>query len=141
MDVNQEIKHISNMPNLSERLGKAGVDRIRAATENMPRRRSARGFSNTIFTQIQDVSINTPGISDVLSGVARTCGHTRPLNALRLLVIFQCLDFIDTKHVMVATGLSDRSSRDYVKACRMALPHLQKYFQKSHPTQSLPDYH
>lgn len=128
------------MPYLKERLGNAGCDRIRAATKVLPQRKTTRGFHNPLLEKLQEVCINTSGISDILNGVAHCFGRNKPLNALRIITILQCLEYIDTRNVMIVTDLSERSCRDYVRACRMALPHLQKYFRTGCSEQRLPDY-
>ena len=128
------------MPLLAARLGKSGCDRVRAATVSLPKYKSKSGFENSILSEMQTVSVSSFKVSDILMGIATICGNQQPLNISRIFVLLQCLDYIDTRRVSKVTELGERSSRDYVKACRMAIPHLQKLFKQGCVEQPLPDY-
>lgn len=126
-----DILPIESMPNLSKRLGKAGCDRIRAGqlTRNS---QTSRSLKNTVKLQMQGFQPGHPGdLSDILTGAARSQSDgDKSLNIERLYVLFQCLEYIDTKAVMKITQLAERQARRYVAACRLALPYLEKYFRK-----------
>lgn len=130
-----DILPISEMPNLMKRLGKSGTDRIRAANTDMSSYRSTRHtFKNTVIQEMQCRHSGQRGeVSDIINGVAQNNdGGDKPLNAARLYVIFQCLENIDSRRVSRICDLGPKQASQYVRACRIALPYLEKYFNKDY---------
>lgn len=131
-----DISPISEMPSLMKRLGKSGVDRIKASTIDTSAYRDSRHtLTNTIQKEMQRCYVNQYGkVSEIISNVAQNTDGDKPLNISRIYVLFQCLGKIDTRRVARICDLSDTQAREYVRACRIALPYLEKYFNKE------PDY-
>lgn len=118
---------------LKKRLGKVGEARIRAFTLDDSNFRKTR---NTVHNTVQEkMQFRDPTdicpISDFISGLAasETTG-IRPLNRGYIYVLLQCLETITTRHVMRVLELSESHSRRYVRACKLAIPYIEKHLNK-----------
>lgn len=118
---------LSEMRSLREQLGKATQDRIRSATKSSPIRKSRTGFDNPIYLQARDLITIPPTVCDIVTGAINTTGER--INYRRIFNLFQSLSYIDTRRVQNITELDERQARRYVQICRIALPHLIRFFK------------
>lgn len=128
-----DISPISDMPNLSKRLGQAGTARVSAAMLDDTNYRKRRGqIENTIIDNMQTRKPSDKGpVPDLISGVASSASPgDKPLNVSCLYVLLQCLEVIDTRRVMNIFKINERQARRYVSACKVILPHLEKHFNQ-----------
>ena len=125
---------ITQMPNLCKQLGKSGTDRIRAATLDLSSVRDTRyTIVNTVQKSMQCFHSNMYGeVSEILHNIAQNSDGLKALNVSRIYVIFQCLGKIDTRRVARICDLSDKQAKQYVRACRIALPYLEQYFNQDY---------
>lgn len=135
-DVLQEtvlhVPPIEEMSHLSKRLGNSGIDRIRYAgranTEKQPR---SFNLPNTLIQKMQFVKPNDPGcpVGDWMEAASRLeSGDTKPLNINRLYNILHCIEMINTREIMVMTGLSKRHAQKYLRAIKFVFPFLEEHF-------------
>lgn len=69
-------------------------------------------------------------INDILYGAASVAsGGNQPLNMSRLQVLLECMPIINTREVQLMMNIDERQARRYVAAARIAIPHLQKFFE------------
>ena len=130
---------IDDMPNLKERLGKAGVDRIRyqqQGPDNSPLAKS-KNIPNTVQAFMQDKRPGDPGcwVDDIVQGVARldhqqTKHRSPPLSAERLYALLQCLELINTREVMKMLQVDKRQAQKYVKALQLILVSIERHLAR-----------
>jgi hypothetical protein len=125
------IPPIDQMPALKAQLGKARSDRVRYAGQANPTP-PIRGASvtNTVIEPMQCITPHKPScrVSDVLTGVARLDSTRIPLSIARLFTMFQCVPELNTREIMKMTGLNNRQAQRYMRAVKIALPHLEQIF-------------
>lgn len=127
---------IDEMPNLTARLGKARVDRIRyvnrASTERLYK---SQNIQNTLIQFMQEKEPFTPGcwVDDIVQGVARldhhsTPGGSKPLSVTRLYNILQCVELINTREIMALMEVEQRQAQKYIKAIKLIMFHINRHF-------------
>lgn len=128
-----DIPPIEEMPNLSERLGKSRIERIRyAGKHNAEKQRRSRNIKNTVKNQMQFCRPNALhcNVNDIITGAANfDDDQSRPLNINRLYHILQMMEVINTREIVKMTGLEERQAQKYVRAIKFALPYLEKHFE------------
>lgn len=127
----ETILPIDSMPFLAERLGKSRVDLVRSVQKPMPRAKGSRNFLNPIQADMQCLIREPKKVSDIIIGICRSIDPAGNLNHKRVIVLLKTLDSIDSRRVQHVTLLGERQVRRYVQACRIALPHLIKYFSEN----------
>jgi len=127
---------IEEMPNLSKRLGKSGVERARYhRIKDTSKQKGATNIENTVLNQMQYVSPNTLGcpVNEYIESAASfDINHTRPLNINRLFNILQCMEIINTREVSKMCDMSKQQAQRYVRAIKFILPFLEREFEKDH---------
>ena len=127
---------IEEMPNLSKRLGKSGVERVRyPKIKDTSYQKGSVNIDNTVLNQMQYVSPNTLGcpINEYIENAASfNIQDSRPLNINRLFNILQCMEVVNTREVVKMTHLSEKQARKYVRAIKFILPFLEREFEKDH---------
>ena len=123
---------IDESPLLCASLGKARVDRIRyAQLANTTKQPRSRNIPNELIGFMQDREIGTPGcwVDDIIQGVARLDhGGTKPLSALRLYNILQCVEMINTRELMALMNIEVRQAQRYLKATKLIMQMINRHF-------------
>lgn len=127
LNIKQPVKPLSDLPFLSERLTKDKADRIRATQVVLPKKKMRSGFDNPIYDDAVWMTRVPNKVIDILTGVIQSVGER--INYKRIFNLFQTLDYIDTRRVMAVTELGERQAQNYVQICRIALPHLIRFFK------------
>lgn len=126
---------IDTMPNLSARLGKARVDRIRYTDQaDTHREPGFRNIPNTLIQFMQDIELGRPGcwVDDIIQGVVRLdYGNSIQLSASRLLNILQCVEMINTREVMKLMGVEKRQAQKYIKATKLTMDMIQRHLART----------
>ena len=126
---------IDTMSNLSARLGKARVDRIRyvnhASTERLHK---STNIPNTLIELMQTKEPYAHGcwVDDIIQGVARlehhqTTGGSKPLSVSRLYNILQCVELINTRELMALMNVEQRQAQKYLKAIKLIMFHINRH--------------
>lgn len=127
-----DIPPIEQMPNLSERLGESGMDKIRYTGKHNPKRlRHSTNIANTVIQQMQFFRPNAwcCPVNDLIIGAAHLDGHqSKPLNINRLFNILQCMEVINRREIITMTNLEPRQAQKYLRAIKFIIPHLQSHF-------------
>lgn len=126
---------IDQMPNLSARLGKARVDRIRyvAIADPTPQYHS-RNIPNTLIQFMQDKELGDPEcwVDDIIQGVARLDhGNSLPLSASRLYNILQCVETINTRELMKLLAVEKRQAQKYAKAVKLIIQMINRHLART----------
>lgn len=126
------VPSIDEMPFLKARLGKARTDKVRYAQKGTGQLQDrGTNLQNPVLELMQGKSPEDPGcrIADILMGVVQATegGQREPLNIQRLYAILQVMPVINTREIQLMTGLNARQAQRYVKAVKLAMPHLKKY--------------
>lgn len=128
----EEVRPIDEMPHLKARLGKAKADRIRYVGQaDTSRQKHATNVTNTVLEKMQYVEpfgLGCP-ITDILTGVSwMDQNQAKPLSVDRLFNLFQCIQTINTREIMKMMNVDKRQAQRYLRAARIALPHLENTF-------------
>ena len=129
------VRPIDQMINLQRSLGKAKVDRIRYVTlQNTKPLSRSQNIDNTILQLMQYKQPHDDQcyVDDIVQGIARldhqmTKGASKPLSVSRLYNILQCMPLINTREVMAMLGVDTRQAQKYVKACKLAIFHIERH--------------
>lgn len=130
-----QIAPIDNMPHLLQQLKKHEIDKIRYAQKGLNRKQShAKNTINTVMQKIHPSVTKKPlaFVMDILTGISRTVvdENSKPLNVNRLYSILQCMEIINTREVCLMMNVQERQARRYTQAARLAIPFLEREFQK-----------
>lgn len=124
---------ISELPSLKKRLGKVGIARINAAMlDDSNFRKTRNTIQNTVINLMQFRGPrDNDAIADYISGLANNESHgQKPLNRGYIYILLQCLDCITTRHVMKVLDLGENQARRYVRACKQAIPYIEKHLNE-----------
>lgn len=129
---------IDSMPNLTERLGKANVDRIRYAKLACTKPEyGKKNLPNTVMAFMQDKQPGDIGcwVDDIIQGVARldhqqTEKRPVPLSVPRLYNILQCIELINTREVTAMMAIEKRQAQKYVKAAQLVIKAIERHLTK-----------
>lgn len=137
---------IHEMKSLKKSLGKYFEERIDYEHDPTPVVRGVN-LENTVQDSMQGRSPSNPycGVSDIIAGVCRLDhynqkGRNTPLSQNRMYNILQCMEIINTREIKKMMGVGDRQARVYVRACRVALPFLEHYFEEHGDFLEAPDF-
>lgn len=132
-----QVSPIDQMPTLVATLGRARMERIRyiSICNTTPQPRS-QNLENTVldFMQFkQPYDVQCP-VDDIIQGIARldhqmTTGVSKPLSVTRMYNILQCMPLINTREVMAMLDVEVRQAQKYVKACKLALFHINRHIK------------
>jgi hypothetical protein len=126
------VRPLSEMPNLSKRLNKGKQAQVRASyTPLALRPLRAKVTENPIQNQLQGYSF--PGlpteVQDVIVGAARNCSNgNKPLDVDCILACYQVLPEFHTKGISSLLDCSEHTARKYLQAIRMCNQLLKKLY-------------
>ena len=132
-----QVSPIDQMPTLVARLGRARTERIRyLSRSNSSRQPRSQNIENTVLSYMQfrqPHDDNCP-VDDIIQGIARldhqmTTGVSKPLSVTRMYNILQCMPLINTREVMAMLDVEVRQAQKYVKACKLALFHINRHIK------------
>jgi len=130
-----KIYSIDELPNLKKSVGKYNEERISYRHDPTPVKRG-QNINNTVLDEMQcrRPSDAFCGVNDIIAGICRLDHYNQkhrniPLSQNRVYNILQSMEVINTREIKKMTGLSDRQSQIYLRACKIAVERLDKYFQ------------
>lgn len=132
-----QVSPIDQMPTLVARLGRARTERIRYLSRaNSSRQPRSQNLENTVLNYMQSRQPHDDDcpVDDIIQGIARldhqmTAGVSKPLSVTRMYNILQCMPLINTREVMAMLDVEVRQAQKYVKACKLALFHINRHIK------------
>jgi len=120
--------NIDNFPHLVTRLGKAKTDRIRYHQKGTRRKQpNATNLKNPLLNRLTWLELyQLPHVGDILTGVAVSMDNGKPLSTQRLFNIFKFMPIINSREISIMMDIGVRQSQYYLKACKIALPILER---------------
>lgn len=94
------------------------------------RGRKPKQVDNLVLDKMKEVYENSPlsivALDDILTGVANMRVSTTALSKRSLVDILSHLEVITKNTIKDLTGYSEKSAQEYMKACEIAIPFLQR---------------
>lgn len=134
-DIPVKVYPIHQMPSLIKRLDRSRAARVLFAQiieeHEGPR---VRNLKNTVFEEMQKYGPDDDSpVDDIIWGIARLDHYPgkvagKPLNTRNMYSILQCMPVISTGKLMIALEVGERRAQVYLKALKIAIRYLEKYF-------------
>jgi hypothetical protein len=127
---------LEELPTLRKSLGKYQEEKIMYHHDPTPVKRGQNVY-NTVIAEMQcrRPSDAFCAVNDIIAGICRLDHYNQkhrniPLSQNRMYNILQSMEVINTREIKKMTGLSDRQSQIYLRACKIAIEHLDKHFRE-----------